>query len=124
MDKDFSDACAASILDNTKYDVKIRVKKHYFFYEYIEQHSPADARQLHVELYMNGNCIALALSRLLSRCEEIGSLLEDSRKQNADSETLSLGSRTYKQCGDLAKCFVVPTRTLSPSSDHDRWLIH
>ena len=90
------------------------------------------SKQGHIErdqqppiLMENGNCIAGALGRLIDGADAVANLIKSLATHGSDmGETMSLRSRTYKQCMEFYKNTIIPVSKLDLSGTHSKWLIH
>ena len=98
----------AAILDTTGFKVKILEKRHLYFRELCNGVSDREETEVEQQLLQPGNCIPLAVSRLLpTKKQAVISELCKSSQQN--TEALRVGSRSYADVIAFASLHVCPS---------------
>jgi hypothetical protein len=114
------------IKKHTGFTLEIKEKKRRYFLKEVAA-AAADTKTadaVHNIYHSEGNCILMALRRLLGEDRSVPQTLEGLQEQGADGETKSLRSRSYKQCLQLFKTAILPATKINFAEVGSRWLIH
>ena len=123
MEDAFIEECKDFIQKETLYNVDIVVKPHPFLYECLETHFVQAEDAVDSLLLENGNCIPLALSRLLNGGDQAAVLLRDLAVNNGDTEAQSMRSRSYRQAAEFFKAKLIPMNSFDVEIG-SRFLLH
>ena len=88
-------ACEKHIKAQTGYNVELKIKSHSFFQELLHQGDHESLPPLDA-FYKLGNCIGLALCRLLGKDDEVLALLNSMDDASGATDVTIFKSRTYK----------------------------
>ena len=75
-------------------------------------------------LLQEGNCIPLALSRLLGKAKDIARVIEDLQNQSGGDASSLLHSRTYRESHQLFGAHLRPVLKVTLHHTESMWLVH
>ncbi len=123
--EEFCQRCSTRILEETGFTVRIREKKHHWFFELLrarceEQQVASGVPEIFAR---SGNCIPAALFHLLGREGELIRMLEDkSLQSNAYAETR--GCRSYNTMALACGCTLVPSHGIDAARQTGSYIVH